>query len=156
MIHLLPYMEERIRSEKTPEEIAVILKSVTESGRFFLTDAEFRGQIHSFDFRIIPHVHYRNSFLPTLAGNMTERNGGTDIVVTLRMHILTRIFLTFWFGMACFGFLWGIFAAFTGALEKAVLIFASLGFMAVSQILMRCGFYGPAGKALKRLKELLC
>lgn len=33
MIHLLPHSAERIISKKTPEDIYIILKSVTDSGK---------------------------------------------------------------------------------------------------------------------------
>lgn len=29
----------------------------------------------------------------------------------------------------------------------------SLGLIILSQVVMRCGFYGPAGKVFKRLKD---
>lgn len=87
---------------------------------------------------------------------MTENDGGTTIEITLQMHILTRIFLLIWFGMACFFFLCGILVVFTGGMEKITLILISLGFIVCGQVLMRCSFYSPARKVLKRLKELLC
>ena len=156
MIHLLPYIEERINSKKTPEDVYMIMKSVTDSREIVpSTSAEFIGQVHPLDFRIVPNINYRNSFLPTVVGSMTENEEGTTIDITFQMHILTRILLVFWYGMACFLFLCGILAVLTGGLEKITVILVSLGFIVCGQILMRCGFYGPAKKALKRLKELL-
>lgn len=157
MKHLFPYIEERINSNKNPEDIFMILKSVTDSREVVLsTSAEFIGQVHPLDFKIAPNLNYRNSFLPIAAGKMTEKDGGTTIEITLQMHILTRIFLLIWFGMACFFFLCGILVVLTGGVEKITLILISLGFIVCGQVLMRCSFYSPARKVLKRLKELLC
>lgn len=157
MIHLLPYLEEQINSEKAPEDIYMVLKSVTDSRKAVLfTNEEFIGQVYPHGFRIYPKVNGRNSFRPILTGKMTKNEGGTTIDITLQMHIITRVFLMVWFSMACFYFLCGILVVFTNGLEEITLIIVSLGFLIFGQILMRCGFYGPAGKALKRLRELLC
>lgn len=157
MIHLLPYLEEQINSEKNPEDIYMILKSVTDSRKAVLfTNEEFIGLVYPLGFRIFPKVNGRNSFRPILTGKMTKNEGGTTIDITLQMHIITRVFLILWFAMACFYFLCGILVAFTGGLEDITPILVSLGFIIFGQILMRCGFYGPAEKALKRLRELLC
>ncbi len=157
MIHLLPYLEERINSEKSPEDIYMILRSVTNSRKDVLfTNEEFIGQVYPLGFSIYPKVNGRNSFRPKLTGNVVENDGGSTINIILQMHIVTRVFLLIWFGMVCFSFLCGILAVFTGDLEGGTLILKSLGFIIFGQILMRCGFYGSAGKALKRLRELLC
>lgn len=157
MIHLFPYLEEQINSEKSPEDIYMVLKSVTDSRKTVLfTNEEFIGQVYPLGFRIYPKVNGRNSFRPILTGKMTKNERGTTIDITLQMHIITRVFLLIWFGMVCFFFLCGILVVFTGGLEGITLILVSLGFVIFGQILMRCGFYGSAGKALKRLRELLC
>lgn len=157
MIHIMPYLEEQIDSTKTSEDICMILKSVTDSRKFALSaNAEFFGQVYPPGFRIAPRLDYRNSFVPVLTGNMTEKEGGTTIAVTLQMHILTRIFLVIWNGMACFFFLCAILAFFTEGMEQITLIAVSLGLLIFGQAFPRCFFYGPANKALKRLKELLC
>ena len=76
MIHLLPYLEEQINSEKAPEDIYMVLKSVTDSRKAVLfTNEEFIGQVYPLGFRIFPKVNGRNSFRPILTGNMTK-NGG--------------------------------------------------------------------------------
>lgn len=153
MIHLLPYLEEQINSKKTPEVIYMILQSITGSVKGALSvNAEFIGQVHPFDFRIVPNFKYKNSFLPIITGKITESDEGSTIDIVLRMHIFIRIFLTLWFGIVYFCFLCGIFALFAG---EVTLVLALLGFIIFSQVLMRCGFYGPAKKAIKRLKELL-
>lgn len=156
MIHLLPHSEERIISKKTPEDIYIILKSVTDSGKAARsTNAEFMGQVRPFDFRIVPKINYRNSFLPVLIGNITEKEEGTFIDITFRMPMFTQIFLIIWYGMACFYFLCGILAVSIGGAEQTAFILVPFGFIVLGQVLSRCCFYGPAKKAFNRLKELL-
>lgn len=157
MIHLLPHLEEQIESEKTPEEIRMILQSVTDYRKIaFSVNAEFSGQIYPLGFRITPMLNYRNSFVPLITGNMTEKEGRTIIEVKLQMHILTCAFMVMWNCMACFFFLCAILAVITGGLEQITIILVSLGLLVFGQAFPRCGFYGPAKKAIGRLKELLC
>lgn len=157
MIHILPYLEEQINSEKAPEEVYAILNSITDSRKIVIfSEAEFIGQVNPFDFRIYPWDKSRNSFRPVLTGNITRREERTTIDIILQMHMVSRIFMGIWLGMLCFVFLSGIPVIFAGGREGITLILTLLGFVIFSQTLMRCCFYGPAGKALKRLKELLC
>lgn len=157
MIHLWPYLEEQIDSGKTPGDIRMILQSVTDSRKIdFSADAEFFGQIYPLGFRITPRLNYRNSFVPLLTGIMIEKEEGTAIKVTLQMHILTRAFLAVWNGLACFFFLCAILALFAGGPEQISIMIVSVGLLLFGQVFPRCGFYGPAKKALERLKELLC
>lgn len=159
MIYLWPHLREQIDSKKTPEEIYMILKSVTDSRKFFLySDAEFRGRVDPLNFRIIPTPisYFRNDYAPVLTGNLTEKEGGTAIDVTLQMQESSCIFLTIWNVMNCFIVLFTILAVFTGNLEEKMFIMVPVAFTIGGQVLPRCCFYGSAKKALKRLKELLC
>ena len=149
MLHLFPYLEGRIDSGQTPESLYMVLKAVTGSG------GEFIGQIHPLGFRIMPKAHWRNSFLPIATGDIRENEGRVTVAVTFRMHILTRIFLAFWFGLSGFGLLCGIPAAITIGLKGTAFILTPLGFMALGWVFIGCCFYGPARKALKRLEKLL-
>lgn len=157
MIHILPYLEERISSGKTPEDIYTILRSVTDSRKMVVfPEAEFIGQVNPFDFRICPRIIGRNSFRPILTGSILQKEEGTIIEITLQMHSFTCVLMSIWIGMLCFFLVCGIPVVFAGGQEGIILILTMLGFLIFSQTLMRCSFYGLAGKALKRLKELLC
>ena len=157
MIHLWPYLEEQIDSGKTLRDIRMILQSVTDSRKIaFSVNNEFFGQVYPLGFRITPRLNYRNSFVPLVTGKMTEKEGGTTVEITLQMHILTRVFLTVWNGIACIIFLCTILALFAGGLEQIFIFIVSICLLILGQVFPRCGFYGPAKKALERLKELLC
>lgn len=157
MIHLWPYLEEQIDSGKTLRDIRMILQSVTDSRKIaFSVNNEFFGQVYPLGFRITPRLNYRNSFVPVLTGKMTEKEEGTTVEIILQIHILTRIFLTVWNGIACIIFLCAILALFTGGPEQISIMIVSVGLLLFGQVFPRCGFYGPAKKALERLKELLC
>lgn len=157
MVYLWPHLREQIDSKKTPEEIYMILQSVTDSRKAFLfSDAEFRGRVDPLNFRINRLFYGRNSFAAVLTGNLIEKEGGTAIEVTLQMHTDTCIFLTIWNVIDCFIVLFTILAVFTGNLEEKMFIMVPIAFTIGGQVLPRCCFYGSAKKALKRLKELLC
>lgn len=158
MVHLIPHSEVRITSKKTPEDIYMILNSVTDTRKImFDVDAEFAGRVHPLDFKIYPvYPFMRNSFLPTLTGKITEGEGETVIDINAKIDIFTRILVVFGSGVAGFVFLCGIIDVIISGFEEVGLVLAPLGYITFMQILMRCGFYGPTRKALKRLKELLC
>lgn len=158
MVYLWPHLREQIDSKKTPEEIYMILQSVTDSRIIYLySDAEFHGRVYPLNFRIThtPSPYYRNAFKAVLTGNLIEKEGGTAIEVTLQMHIDTRIFMTIWNVIVCFAFLLFILAAITGDVEPIALLMP-LFLVSGGQVFPRCSFYGSAKKALKKLKELLC
>ena len=159
MIYLWPHLNlrEQIDSKKTPEEIYMILQSVTDSRKFFLfSDAEFRGRVDPLNFRITRLLWGNNSFEAVLTGNLTEKEGGTAIEVTLQMDTDTYIFLIIWNVINFFIVLFTILAVFTGNLEEKMFIMVPIAFTIGGQVLPRCCLYGSAKKALKRLKELLC
>lgn len=151
MIHLLPYLEERIISEKTPEEIGTVLQSVTARRGGLYTDPEFVGQVYPMGFKIAPVIYYRNSFLPVITGNITENESGTTIDITFRMRTFSRIAEIFWYVFFSVFLFLGILLVFAGELKGILFIL----FPVLEQISMRCFFYVPARKAFKRLKELL-
>lgn len=159
MVHLWPHLREQIDSKKPPEEIYMILQSVTDSRHTaYFSKSEFCGRVNPLNFRIIPTPipYIRNDYAPVLTGNLTEKGGGTAIEVTLQMHTDTCIFLTIWNVITCFIVLFTILAVFTGNLEEKMFIMVPIAFTIGGQVLPRCCFYGSAKKALKRLKELLC
>lgn len=157
MVHLWPHLREQIDSKKTPEEIYMILQSVTDSRKFFLySNAEFRGRVDPLNFRITRLFYGRNSFEAVLTGNLIKKEGGTAIEVTLQMHADTCIFLIIWNVITCFIVLFTILAVFTGNPEEKMFIMVPIAFTIGGQVLPRCSFYGSSKKALKRLKELLC
>lgn len=159
MIRFFPYLREQIDSGKTREEIYRILDSVTDSRKFILfPNAEFVGKVFPFQFTIYHRCSNfsKNSFFPVLAGTIIERKERTVIDIVLQVNMAGRIFIALWSGgLFCF-FLAGLLAVFTDGTKGMLLVLAPIGMIAFGQMLMRFGFYGPARKALKRLRDLIC
>ena len=158
-MHLLPHLECEINSDRSQEEIYRILESVTDSRKImFSTDAEFVGQVHPFDFRIVPKIqwHYhRNSFLPVIRGIVKEEGNGTVIDIKMRMSLLARVFLTVWFGMLCFFALIGILGIIVGGVKESMIFLYAAAMIMFGQLLVRKSFDAPAKRAAKRLGKLL-
>lgn len=166
MIHILPYLEHNIDSEKPPEAIYAILQSVTTAPKYLLGSlphSEFFGEVHPTDFKIVSNINYhnssnlkyKNSFLPIMKGKIKARGSGSVIELKLSLHLLVRVFLTVWFGMMGLFFLIGLLYMITSGGKEFQFAVATAVFILAGQIMVRSGFYIPAKKALKRLEELL-
>lgn len=47
-------------------------------------------------------INYRNSFLPQIKGTIQKGNYGTQIEVTMKLHVFVFVFLLFWCGFVMF------------------------------------------------------
>ena len=57
----------------------------------------YEGGIKGNTFNINRIIGYRNSFLPMIAGNITQEGEGSKIEVKLKMHPFVQIFMIVWF-----------------------------------------------------------
>lgn len=106
-MHILPYIEYQITSSKSPEEIADILQSVTDSDNTFLchSSKEFLGAVRPNGFKIVSNINYRNSFLPVIKGTVHQNGTSSIINIKMQLSLMIRIFLYFWLGTLIFPFL---------------------------------------------------
>lgn len=158
MIHILPRFDYRMISAKSPEDLFLILDSVTNTRKFAFTisaDTEFIGTISPPNFRIMSKINYRNSFLPVINGTIYTKEGRTVVDLRFRLHWFVRIFLAVWFGMTGLSFLIGLLLVLTERTAKPALLLTAASFLLVGQVLVRSAFYLPAKKAAARLEELL-
>lgn len=158
MIHILPRFDDRIVSDKSPEELFLILNSVTDTRKTAFSissNAEFIGKMTPPNFKIvsIPKIYRRNSFLPVIEGTICIEGDRTVIGLRFHLHWFVRIFLTIWFGMAGFSFLVGLLLVLTEGNVEFMLTAAL--FVLLGQALVRSAFYIPAWKTAARLRELL-
>lgn len=158
MVRILPYIEYEIHSEKSPNEIHTILKSVTDLRKFaFFPEGEFVGQVYPMGFKIVPKPPYfvRNSFLPVIRGRVWEGGNGTAILMKMGLNLFVRIFLLVFFGMHAFCLMLGLFSILIGKGSAGATIFLfSLVSILFLQLLMRRSFHTSAKKAVERLEEL--
>lgn len=158
MLHFFPYLREQIYSGRSREDICMILQSVTDSRKILIyTDAEFAGQVYPFHFRISPGENLKiNSFLPVITGIVTEKEEGCVIDAVMQIDIAARIGMLVWFGFLLVVFSALFISCFISGFDNMRFLAVPIFMMVCAQIMMRCFFYGPARKALKELKELIC
>lgn len=156
---ILPSLTDSFPSSKTPEEICAILQSVTSSPklRFFQScNEEFIGEVTPSDFRITGNISYRNSFLPRITGTISPDGYGSQIMIKMHLHPFVSVFCSIWLGFMALSFLFGLLISFTdGSSQAWFLPVSSAGMFAFSQVLIRLGFFLPARKTQRRIRELI-
>jgi hypothetical protein len=59
----------------------------------------YKGEIYSDGFEILRVIDYRNSFLPTIKGEIIETETGIELKVKMRMNPVVVAFLSVWLGL---------------------------------------------------------
>ena len=59
----------------------------------------FIGSVQENSFRIRRDIRHRNSFLPLIWGRIVATGTSTRVSVTMFIHPLVAVFMTFWLGM---------------------------------------------------------
>jgi len=157
-MHIFPYIEYQITSSKSPEEIADILRSVTDSNNTFLchSSKEFLGTVRPNDFKIVSNINYRNSFLPVIKGTI-HQNGTSSIVnIKMQLSLMIRIFLYFWLGTLVFPFFILLLYNLIFPMQELGMLLIISFFVAIAPLMTRVCFYPPAKRAIQRLDELIC
>lgn len=109
-MRLLPSLECDLYTRRTPEDIRVILSSVTVAPEkklislFGPTGGDFSGQVSDSGFELVPILWYNNSYNPIIRGWVNTDGEGTRIHVEMRMHRFVSGFSVFWFGGVSFFF----------------------------------------------------
>lgn len=156
-MHWMPYLEHKIYTSKSPEEICTALKVVTKSREetAFRPYIEFIGEIRPLDFDIRNNICFRNDFAPMITGSIKEEGSASVVALKMRVHHTTYVSCVF--GNCMLGFLCLI--VFLGSImtgDFKVLPFTALiGVFAFQQIVMRLWFYIPAKKSIQKLETLL-
>lgn len=151
-------MKFQMESHRTPEEVRMLLQSVTDSERKWFAvpgNKAFVGKIGEADFKIMPGPgSMRNSFQPVMIGRI--RREGNRTIVDVRMRLLWFVFgfMVVWFSVPVFSFLILLLALITGNPDGWMAVPVAV-FILFGQILVRCGFYYPAKRARRMLEELI-
>lgn len=156
---ILPSFDCCFQTDRTQEEIRVILESVTstcKNGFSTGKNRDFIGEIQDLEFRITPNLWYRNSFVPVIKGRIEPDGKKWKVYIMMRMHPFVSVFSVFWLCGVFFGFLCGILCLFTEGIGSALPLIGITGSMIIlDQIIMRIGFFRPAKNSMQRLRELL-
>ena len=158
-MHILPYLEYRIHSSKSPEEICAILGRVTKSLKetAYRPYIEFLGEVHPFEFEIMENICFRNDYLPMISGKVWTDQNESIIDIKMNLHPSVYKFTVFGMGMiGCFSFI-TVLAAITGELEVTppTAFILVIAFIAFHQLMIWTGFYLPAKKSIQKLEKLL-
>jgi hypothetical protein len=155
---LAPFERLTIETPLPPEEVRQRLAEVIEPRRMFRffsgNHKPYQGELNDYRFEVTRIIHYRNSFLPVIKGEIRSGLGGSVIDITMHPHIFVIIFMIIWLGIAgsiFFGMLWAMLVAIWQSkgesLEGLVGILFPMGFLMFGYLLVMGGFKFEAMKS---------
>ena len=100
MIHIFPHLEYSINSAKSPEDISMILKSVTAPKKMMFynsCDVKFIGEVNPVAFKIVRRGHGGKDSRPVIMGNIRTKSGMSVIDIKMCPDLPMQIFLSFLF-----------------------------------------------------------
>ncbi len=159
---LLAFPYQRLVLE-TPLPLVDVIKRIEQAveprrlWRFSRTHRDFEGMVSRGQFKFTRIIHYRNSFLPVIAGVVKPRlQGGTRVEITMRLNRAVAAFMMLWaaalLGITVYFWLFAGAAARQKFRGLRFFVAAMLGF---AYILCAGGFNVEARRALARLKSIL-
>ena len=150
---LFPSISFEIKSQKSPEEIALILKEETSSDSF--GENSFYGTVSPSEFKLTqnPPRFVRNSFTPVILGKISQEYGKTTVSIQMRMALPVQIFCFIWQLPLPFVSLLGILFSVTEGISVGLPFFLlPIVFIAFLNLLIYVGFHIPA-KSTKQWLE---
>ena len=151
-----------IETAMRPEEIAAALSWQVEPSdvfrfrlfrrRFPSDHAPFQGCVRPDGFKMTPVIHYGNSFLPVVRGKFLRSDGGTKVVIRLRLKRLVAVGMCVWLGGA--GLMAAIVIALlhSGQIPADPMLLIPLGMPIFGWVFMTAAFW----LEVKKLKPMLC
>ena len=112
--------------------------------------APFIGKVEGRSFRLRRDIRYKNSFLPTIRGEISPGPGGSRVSITMRIHPLVAVFMAVFLSGAGYP-LWHSFSSPVppGAVRTSMI------FLFIAVAITAGGFVPEALKAKKMLEESL-
>ncbi len=144
LLKFLPYTKLTIRTTKSPEEVVNLLQAHLNNNPAF-----FEGYVDDYKFDIHKKMSRfeRNSFVPIIKGNIDRYPWGTEIRLTIRLHLAVAIFLL-WFSI---GTLSIIIKSILSLNFLPLLVF---GIFLLMGLLFSQIYISEADQAIKTLKKL--
>ncbi len=106
---LIPYERLTIKTTLRAGDALQRLEDSVEPRRYFRWwgsgHKPYEGKVEGDRFTIARIIHYRNSFLPIIKGEIQSELGGCSIHITMYPHILVIAFMVLWLGGVGFAFL---------------------------------------------------
>jgi len=150
---LIPYEKFQINTDLSSVELVKRIKTFTGEKSFFnfSPSHEFSGHVNEYEFEITKNISYRNSFLPIIEGNIEQKITGTQIIISMRLHLLVMFFMFVWFS----GVSIGCITVLAKVDEFSLPMLIPFGMLIFGVALVSGGFWFEASKQKRRLIELL-
>lgn len=162
---LLPRRDLELESSLEPLQIYEALAPYVGPAPSLGTRAfkPYAGAVSLGAFELRPNITYRNSFLPFVTGRVWPIGAGSRVILTMRMGLFVRVFMTFWLaGAAGFMLLASGMAVMTGLHGErgGVIVFGGLFLFSCifpigGVLLARHGFRREADPLEEFLREVL-
>lgn len=100
---LIPYERFTIYTSLHAEEVLRKLEDIVEPRRYFQgwwaqDHKPYEGKIEGYHFTINRIIHYRNSFIPVIEGDIQSEAIGCSVRITMHLHTLVIAFMALWMG----------------------------------------------------------
>jgi hypothetical protein len=124
------------------------------------TSKPYEGQVYNNQFTINRIIHYKNSFLPMIKGNISTYLGQTQIAITMKPHSFVLVFMSIWIGfvgLACIGILIALAVKGNRLFGEGYAVFAFIPFamLVFGALLTYFAFKAESKKARQFLAHLL-
>ncbi len=161
-MNYLPRENLVFKTKLSQDEVTARISSITEPDRFYrsklfgpVADKPYEGSVLNNTFEIKRIIRSKNSFKPVIRGTISKEWDGTNVHITMRIHMLVRVFLAVWCGFVGLISLAllvptigsGQVPVFTGLIPIGVLLFV--------HALSLFAFKAESNKSKKMLQELL-
>lgn len=104
-------------------------------------------------FEINRLIHYRNSFLPVIKGQILSDNRGSKVDIKMRLHVMVYAFAAIWcIGVSIAFVAMLVLSIREGRFNAAVLI--PLGMLIFLFLMTTGGFKAESGKARKDMLDI--
>lgn len=98
----LPFDQFTIKTYLSPDEVRSRLEGVVEAKQHFRRFSfnkkhlPYEGVVTDNSFKVTRIIHYRNSFLPIISGEIKEGLGDTVVEITMKPNLFALIFIAVW------------------------------------------------------------
>jgi hypothetical protein len=162
---LAPFERLTIETPLRPEEARQRVAEVIEPRRMFRffsgNHKPYQGELNDYRFEVTRIIHYRNSFLPVIKGEIRPGLGGSVIDITMHPHIFVIVFMMIWFGIAgsiFFGMFCTVLVTIWESkgenIEGLLGLLLPMGFLMFGYLLVMGGFKFEAVKSKTFFQEL--
>lgn len=138
---LIPYEKLKIKTSLSVSDTLKKLDDAIEPKRSFrkLWDSRhkpYEGKIEGTHFNATRIIHYRNSFLPVIKGEIQSEISGSTINITMHPHVFVIVFMSLWLGFVGF-----FFIAILGSFISSISQESAVGVSTPAMILIPAGMF---------------